>query len=210
MKTIGNLLKEARVTKGLSRGQLGEMTHIKVAFILAIETADWGNLPEFSTTLGFVKSISHFLNIDENQTLSVFRRDYPPTLREKKEQEKTKGIENKFRWGPRITFFAGIFIILLIVLGYLGFQYRKFNLAPSLTINKPTEGQIVSSSTVEVSGKTDPDATIEVNGQTALVDNSGNFDTQIDVSKDKNQITIITKSRSGKETQIQRTIKFAQ
>ena len=206
MKTIGDLLKEARVAKGLSKHELEEMTHIKATFIDAIEEANWEKLPEFNIVIGFVKSITHFINVDERQAVSLLRRDYPP-LKQKIEQKKPKKINTRFFWGPRLTFLAGIIIILLIVLGYLGFQYKKFNSAPFLVINEPVEGQMITGHEARVSGKTDPDATILVNDQGVVVDNNGNFTTQIEILSTTKEIKVVAKSRSGKETTLSRTIK---
>ncbi|SRR5258708_35637240 len=213
MKTIGELLKEARIAKGFSRNELGEMSHIKVTFIEAIENGRFGELPPFATTLGFVKSISHFLDMDENQAISVFRRDYPPKLKgsfDFAQDDKKKEIGKKVSWGPRMTFLVGVLVVVIMVLGYLGFQYRKFNSAPYLVVDQPTEGETLYSRTVEVKGKTEIDATVVVNNQPVLIDGNGNFDTQVDVNKDKNQIVVTAKSRSGKESVISRTIRFAQ
>ena len=69
MKTIGDLLKEARNARGFSKKELGEMTHIKVSFIHALENDDWGNLPEFSTTIG---NGVGFTNINQTPPTRLF------------------------------------------------------------------------------------------------------------------------------------------
>lgn len=217
MKTVGDLIQEARFNKGYSRQKLGEVTHIRASFITAIEKADWESLPEFAVTLGFVKSISHFLDIPENQATSIFKRDYPPKLKgsfdlaadDKRNGPRTKEIGKKFRWGPRLTFATLVIVIILVVLGYLGFQYRKFNLPPSLSISEPTQNETVTNYILEVKGKTDSDAVILVNDQPVTTDNSGFFSTAVQVDNNTTQIKVIAKSRSGKVTTISRTIKVA-
>ncbi len=208
MKTVGNLIKEARLKKGLSKKDLENMTHIKSHFIDAIENADWERLPEFGVVTGFVKSISHFLDIPERQAVSIFRRDYPVILTNKTEQKEQKEIGKRFVWGPRLTFLFGIFIIIITVIIYLVFQYGKFNSPPSLVLYVPTDGQVVSVHTLEVSGKTDRDATVMVNNQLVVVDESGNFSTAIDVSENTKEVSVTAKSRSGKVTTVTRKIDF--
>src|SRR5579859_4866257 len=213
MKTVGNLIKEARFRKNYSREKLSEITHIRVSFITAIENATWENLPEFSIVTGFVKTISHFLNIDANQAISLLRRDYPPKMKDSvamlandRQGPKTKEINKKFVWGPRLTFLAGILAVILIVLAYLGFQYKKFNSPPYLFVSQPTQNQKVTGFLLQVAGKTDPDATVTVNDQPVVLDSNGNFSTQIDLSKNTREVKIVAKSRSGKETVIMRSI----
>lgn len=207
MKTIGNLIKEARLQKDFTKEKLGEVTHIRTSFITAIEKGDWKSLPEFGITLGFIKSITHFLDVDERHAVSVFRRDYPPKLIPTTKVNKEKEINRRFTWGPKMTFLTGIIIVLMIILGYLGFQYKKFNSPPDLIVNAPVENQVVRSRDLEVKGKTDPDATVTINNQEVVVGNDGNFIADIIISNNTVQIIIKAESRSGKSTQIERKIK---
>lgn len=207
MKTVGNLIKEARLKKNYTKKDLGEITHIRANFIAAIENASWKDLPEFNIVVGFVKSLAHFLDIPEDQAVSTLRRDYPPSLvKSERLKVKSENFGKRFVWGPRMTFAAGILIIIFLVLGYLGFQYRKFNLPPHLVVQTPTEGQSVINNTLEVSGKTDMDAGVEVNGQMVIVNDDGSFKVNIPVSESTTDITVSAKSRSGKETIVRRRI----
>ena len=208
MKSVGDLLKEGRVRKNYSRIVLGEMTHIRTSFIAAIENGDWEKLPEFNVTLGFVKIISHFLEIDERHAVSLFRRDYPPRLNKiGTGKSQSENLMKKFIWGPRVTFLAGVIIIIFLVVGYLGFQYRKFNLPPGLVIQEPREGQVVTIRELQVVGRTDSDATVEVNNQPTVTHDGGRFDTLIEISDNTFEIKVVAKSRGGKETVVSRTIK---
>lgn len=208
MKTAGNLIKETRLRENISQEELGEMTHIKKSFIDAIEKSQWDKLPEPAVVTGFVKSISHFLNIDETLTVALLKREYAPvSSKTEKLKNNTKEIGKKFIWGPRLTFFALVILILCVILGYLGFQYRNFNLPPGLTVNEPQNEQLVTSDKLPVTGKTDPDATIIINNEPVIVNGDGIFNAQIKVTTDTQEIKITAKSRSGKVTSITRTIK---
>lgn len=208
MKTAGELLKEARLKKNYTRAGLGAESHIKASFIQAIERGDWEDLPEFAVVTGFVKSLSHFLDVDERLVVSTLRRDYPPELSAPAsgKMRSAKEISKKFYWRPRLTFIVGVGVVLIIVLAYLGFQYRKFNLPPSLVLNSPTQNEVLHNYTLEVSGRTDSDATVAVDGQSVIVDSNGNFTATVDVAKNTTMIKIIATSRSGKQTIVWRTI----
>lgn len=211
MKTVGTLLREARLKNGYSKEELSEETKIKLPFIQAIERNDWGSLPEYGVLVGFVKSIAHFLGVEERHAVSVLRRDYLPDLLQNKDRGKSakKGLVRRFVWGPKLTFLALICAVVLIVFGYLGFQYRKFNSSPFLEIDSPKENQTVTGR-LNVWGRTDADATVEVNNQAATVDTNGDFNTEVDVTRDTKEIIVVAKSRSGKVTAISRKINFKQ
>lgn len=206
MKTIGQVLKEARTNKKISLDDLEFKTKIKKNFIRAIEVEDWEKLPTYSVVLGFVRSIAERIGVQSDFALALLRRDYPP----KKEVKvsPTPNLENKVVWSPRLTFILGISIFLILILGYLGIQYISFISPPELVINKPKENEQVLSKTVKVEGKTDTDAKVEVNNQPVLVDQDGNFTTSVEISENTSTLLIKSTSRSGKETVIERKIKL--
>src|SRR5581483_3700015 len=174
-------------------------------FIKAIEESDWNSLPELPVVIGFVKSISHFLDIDDNLAVALLKREYKPSKDFVKIKEPK--FKRKLIWGPRLTFLAGILIVIFVVIGYLGLQYKKFNSPPSLVLNTPQEGQVINNDKIKVSGSTDPDATVEINNQPVIVEENGNFEEDINVSAQTTQIKVVARSRSGKTTSISRTIK---
>lgn len=203
MKTIGQLLKDARAKKRYSVARLERMTKIRKDYIRAIEGESWDELPDRPVVAGFVNSITQNLDIDQNKAAALFRRDYPPKqlrVNPKKDQV------NKFVWSPRLTFLLGIFVVILAILGYLAFQYLTFIRPPGLEVSTPFENQVVKESSIRVSGNTDPEASIVVNNQPVIVEEDGNFVTEIEIFEGTSEIVIMAKSRSGKETVIRRKI----
>jgi len=194
---------DARARKRFSLKKLEEITKIKSVFIEAIEKERWQALPAFPTVLGFVKSISAPLGLNEKMTIAVLKRDYPP--RKLNINPKPDAV-SRFSWSPKLTFAVGIVLVVIAILGYLGFQYTRFLSPPDLTIDSPKENQIVTGSSVLVFGSTDSDAKITVDDQPVLVDQDGKFSVSIGVSNTTKEIVIDAISRSGKERVISRKI----
>lgn len=203
MNTIGTVLGNARRERSVSLEQLESITKIKRNFIEAIEKEDWEELPEYPVVLGFVRNIAGSLDVSVESALALLRRDYPPKVLK---VTPNPDVEKKFSWSPRLTFLLGISSFLLILLGYLGFQYMQFKSPPKLVINKPKEGEVVLSNKVLVEGLTETDANIEINNQPLIVDSDGNFKGEIEVSKDTKELIIKAIARSGKETVVNRKI----
>lgn len=203
MKTIGEVVKSARVRKKFSIKHLEDITKIKSDFIDAIEKQDWGKLPNFSTTLGFIKSIAGAIDIDEKTAVAVFKRDYPPKVQAVNPKP---DVVNKFVWSPKLTFSIGVGLVIVLILGYLGIQYSKFTSAPALEIESPKDGQVVQGKYVVVSGTTDTDAKIIVNNQTVLVNADGKFLVGLEIASETKEVEIKAIGRSGKETIIKRKI----
>ena len=204
MKTIGTLLKDARLKKRYSLIKVENATRIKKDFIEAVEDENWKSLPEFPVVVGFVKNIAQFLDLNERSTMALLRRDYPPrTLPINPKPD----VGQKFTWNPKLTFIVGISVVILAVLSYLGFQYSKFLAPPGLEVFEPKNGQTVTKRLVGVSGKTDGDAVIKINNQPVVTNDDGEFNAQIQIYEGTTEISIKATSRSGKETVVKRMIK---
>jgi cytoskeletal protein RodZ len=203
MKTIGQILAEARVEKKLSVESLEKKTKIRASFIRNIEKESWESLPAFPTVLGFVRSLASALDIDPQTASAVLKRDYPP---KKLSITPKPDIPNKVSMSPKIAFFAGVGFFALLIIGYLAFQYNRFVSPPTLKVESPKDAQIVTGGSVLVFGSTDRDAKITVNNQPVLVTLDGNFSVTISVVPETKEITVKAFSRSGKETVINRRI----
>lgn len=205
MKTIGQTLKAKRKILNKSYSDLEKETRIKISFIKSIEMCAWENLPEYAVVVGFVKRIARALDIDEDKSIALLRRDYPPQT--ESIHPKPDVNTDKFKWSPKLTFVLGVIFSLFFILLYLGTQYRNSIRPPSLEVSSPRNEQTIEGNKLIVTGVTDPLATIKANNQSALVDENGNFATEIEISNETREIVIISTSRNGKETTEVRSIK---
>jgi cytoskeletal protein RodZ len=203
MLTLSSYLKNARIKKKISREKLGEITKIKTEFIDYIESSMWDKLPEKPVVTGFVKSIASTLGVNTNQAVALLRRDFPDR---KLKINPSPELPDRFSWSPKLTFLAGIITVIIIVLGYLIFQYINFISPPKLVIADPEENQVIKERIVSVAGVTDSNATLIINNQPVVVNTDGSFKTEIEISKDTGEIEIKAKSRAGKETIVKRRI----
>lgn len=204
MKTVGQILKEARLKKKISLLKLENLTKIKKEFIVLIEKNDWNKLPELPIVSGFVKNLGVALGVNVENLNAILRRDYLP---KKLYINPKPDIGSRFSWSPKLTFIVGIGTLLFLVLGYLGFEYSKFISAPTLQITSPTQDEIILSNKVSIKGKTATDVNLTVNNQPIIVDQDGNFVGEIEITNETTDIKFVAISRSGKVTQVSRNIK---
>lgn len=203
MKSIGEIIKEARLGKKLSVSSLERITKIKTGFLLSLENEEWDKLPPFPTVLGFVKSVAKPLGLNESSTVAILKRDYPP----KKEAINPKpDVTTKFTWGPKLTFIIGIVLVAGALLWYLITQYINFISPPKLKVDSPKDGERIEANFVAVTGETGADATLTVNNQPVIVDQNGHFSASIGITNETREIEIKAQGRSGKETVVRRKI----
>lgn len=200
MKHISEILKEEREKKGLSLEDVVLHTKIKQEFVEAIERGNFDMLPSESYALGFVKNYARFLGISDNRASALFRREF---------ERKRIDVVPKFKKAAniqkrRLVFKSPrtllIFAIASVVFFYLVYQFSFLFFGPQLTVLAPLEGSRFTTNVVEVSGKTDPYATVTINNEEVYVDLSGRFRKTMYIYSGDAKIHISAKNRYGKET----------
>ena len=212
MKTVGKMLRDSRVARGYTVGDIEQGTKIRVKFLEAIEADDFTKLPSLSYAKGFVKNYSDFLGLDSGRTLAFFRRQTNETPKSSLLPKGMEGSLNRSLWQLTPGRFVALIIIGLVSLFllYLGFQYRALQQPPALVIDSPANHAVVGDSRLEILGKTNPDATVTINGVSVLVRGDGRFFDQVALDPGVNKFTVVATSRLGKSTTVVRDIGLKQ
>lgn len=210
MKTVGSMLREARLKKGVTPQGVEQAIKIREKYILAIEEDNFGALPSPSYAKGFVRNYAEYLGLPTDAIMAFFRRQMTDVTRA---SLLPKGVSDPLN-APFVHLTPGRFMGLLVALLfmvfmlYLGTQYFKIGKAPPLTLTSPVNQQIVESSRVVVEGKTKPDTTVLINGISTIVRDDGRFYEQVAVEPGVNKITVTATSRFGKVTTLTREVGF--
>lgn len=200
MKKISQTLKDERHARHLTLEEVEKSTKIKLVYLRAIEAGNFTRLPSKSYALGFVKNYAKFLDIPEEKAIPLFRREYELGQREEF-MPRFRKTQDKI--GKRKIFnikFAVVAVILLIIVGFMVFQFSSFFIGPKLSIEKPTEGQEIVGNVIQLEGTTDPAATVTVNDEEAYVGIDGKFQKTIYEFEGKRKITVTAKNRFDKST----------
>lgn len=201
MRKISEILKESRLKKHLTLADVERDTKIKKQFLEYLERGEFKKLPSESYALGFVKNYASYLGISVVTAAALFRRenesskiDIMPSYK-----KKTQSSSKKFLLrSPRGFFILGIIIVVSI---YLAFQFSFLFVGPKLSVYSPKKDTVIDSNVVEVEGKTDPYATVTVNGEEVYVDLTGSFRKTLYVYSGDSEIVVISKNRYGKESE---------
>ena len=76
MKTVGEILKQARTDQGISLATVAGQTKIQLKYIRALEENNFDKLPPAAFVKGFVRSYARVVSKDPEGLLAIFRRDY--------------------------------------------------------------------------------------------------------------------------------------
>lgn len=208
MKTVGQILKEARESKLYTLEDVEKHTKIRKELLEALESSNFDKLPPTTFIQGFIKNYGKFLGLETEKLLAVFRRDFesrkhPPVILESFSKPYK---HKKFSVTPGKMLVFGIALIVLGFFAYLWVEYRQFAGAPPLEVNRPTDQISVEIPSVVVEGKTDPDARVSVNNQQISVDKNGHFQEEVKLSSSTNTITVVSTSKFGQAARIERTV----
>lgn len=206
MVRLGHRLHQLRLQRRQTLEEIAQELKIKSTFLAAIERGEYSKLPSPAYAQGFVRNYASYLGLSKAETTMLFKREFD----EKRAMKVLPDSMVKTKEFPlnrlKIQQSAIIFVFfLLVVLGYLFFQYRAAFLPPALTITAPQNNSKTPQNIV-VTGNADSNATVTINGSPVSVANNGNFQKNITLFPGSETIVIKAVNRFGKETTIQRTI----
>ncbi|MEX0919769.1 MAG: hypothetical protein WDZ32_01355 [Candidatus Saccharimonadales bacterium] len=95
---------------------------------------------------------------------------------------------------------------ILLALSYILWQAFMLISPPSLKIDYPAEGQLLSSGYVDIVGSSDPDSEVSIDGETVLVDEDGGFVYALVLPEGVRSIEVITRSRFGRTSRVEITV----
>lgn len=208
MRTVGEILGQKRKDLGLSLEEVEKETKIRQKYLLAIESDNFGQIPESTIVKGFVRNYAQFLSLSADNILAIFRRDF---CENEKGQIIPRGMvepldKKRFYWTPKLTVITTIAILLTGFIFFFVRQYLGFSSAPPLQVFSPVDGQTYKEK-IEVVGKTDKDASIKIEGNLISIFSDGSFKEEIVLPRGENTVTIEAANRQGRKTLVTRKVK---
>ena len=208
MKTIGEILKNARVSRKLTLTDLSRLTKISLTTLKALEKNQFVKLPSSTYIQGFIKNYAKFLNLNADKLLAIFRRDFEskkhPLIVLDSLANPVK--ETKFRLTPSVVLSVVVGLVVFSFFVYLWFEYRQYVGAPPLEVVSPSDQQTVEIPQIVVEGKTDPEMKVKVNEQEVGTDTEGKFSEEIKLSSWTNTVIITVTNKFGRTAKVERTV----
>lgn len=208
MRTVGQILKEARESKFYSLEEVEKATKIQKKILDALEKDDYTKLPPPTFVQGFIKNYARFLSLDPQKLLAIFRREFSSEKNRPYVMDAfTKPIK-KTTINITPARVLGLVISLLVIsfFAYLWLQYNQFAGAPKLSVTSPQDQMEVEGSSVLVEGNTDPEMKVAVNSQDIPVASDGHFKEEVTLNSQVQKLVIVSTNKFGQSTTIERTV----
>jgi len=107
-----------------------------------------------------------------------------------------------------MTRYVALGLIILSFVAYLGYEVKKITTPPNLEIFEPADETIVKSPILIISGVSEKETRIKINGEPVMSNTDGTFKEDIDLQRGLNIIKISAAKKYSKENIIYRKIIF--
>jgi transcriptional regulator with XRE-family HTH domain len=202
--TVGVCLKRRREELDWSLKDLSKKLGIKREYLEDLEEGNYAQLPPQVYVRGFIKSYANILGIDAPQLVKIYNHETSFLSEDEIESKKREEKGRKSGWKDYVTvtprILTGVFSLCIVtILGfYFMHQINSFNSKPYLAVDSPVEDGVVKEKDLWVSGKTENDAILKINGQEISVNAEGNFSQKIALAEGRNLLVVEAKNRFNK------------
>ena len=201
-KTIGEVLRLARISQGLSLEELQRKTDIQLDLLEALETDNFDKLPNLFYTRSFLRKYAWAVELDENIILDAYDSGNMITYEEVDVDEIE--LSGRRRSNRKKQSFLPLFYFLLFSLSIIAFvSYYVWNYIQTQPIKTSEASYSVITTTV-------PDSTSEVTSSSqSTTETSVNKTSAVTVSGEGDTISVVYKT--SKETaELQLSVKDTQ
>lgn len=206
--TLGEKLKKLRSERRISLSDISRVTKIQVKYLESLEEGRYDDLPADVYIKGFLKSYADFFGLDENFFIRFYEKEkgIKNNLAKNKIGTKNKKKTNQISVSfisitPKKIALAIVFVLALAIIIFIYKELGSFASVPKLVILSPENNSEIEGKLVAISGSTEKDARLFINGQPILVNDEGNFLENLTLQSGPNAISIKAINRFNKETE---------
>lgn len=209
-KTLGERLRAVREEIGVNLERVARDTGIQLAYLQALETSSYGQLPSVVYARNFVKRYAEYLQLNPLSVLQLF--DKERLLLERSGRSGAQPASTRPRFSslhfitPKLIRRVFIGLVFLVCFIYLGFVVYKSMAPPNLSVTEPADNIITQERSLAVSGQVEPGAKVSINGQLVMTSQDGKFREVVNLQEGINIIEIVATKNRGKPTVIYRQV----
>lgn len=209
-ETISEQIRSKRQSLGLKLEKVARDTRINIKYLNALEKGRFDLLPSGLYGKNYLREYSSYLRLDTRALLELYDEEVqrPSKIREGELFNTQIVKRHYFLSFPSIM--RGLLIALCVLVAgtYLVYRLKGIVSPPELEIINPLDNTTVVTGSLELSGHSEPESQLTVNGEQIISDSSGNFAKTVSLQKGINFITVsATKKYGGERTEVRRVLR---
>lgn len=204
-ETVGEKLRQARRYKNLKIEEIAKKLKIRPEYLRALEEEKFTELPAGLYGKNFLKEYAIFLGLRPTEILTAREERITRTATVDPFSQKIVK-RNKFIIFPKVIRNSLIVLAVIVCLLYLVSYFKKIVFPPDLVITSPAQNLLIATTTLTVSGQTEPDAEVKINNEIVLNNHNGYFSQTINLKQGLNNLIITAQKKYSRERVIIRQI----
>jgi transcriptional regulator with XRE-family HTH domain len=202
---IAEALKTARQRRRLKIKDVAKKLSINQKYLEALEAGRIGDLPPGVYQKNILKEYALFLHLNPKDILQAFEKE--KTAIPRTDIFSTRKVKkHELAIVPKYLKTFAIIITVVLCFAYLAIALGKIVAPPFLEVTSPISDMEVSGLSLEIIGKTEPEAEVSINGRGILIALDGSFKQKIDLMNGLNEIEVSARRKFGRSIVITRRI----
>lgn len=206
--SIGEAMRSLRKRQGFSQAMVAQRTHVQRKYIDAFEHDAYHNLPDPLYARHFLKQIIEALHGDSAYFIARFDEECGtcPAVVDALRTPRQRISKHILQHWRSIVSRLMVGALALALLVYVGGQVHRLLSPPALLVDSPSNNLQTAAASLVVSGQTEGEAQVQVNGTAILTDPTGRFEAPIVLTRGLNIITVEARRKHGRPQIVERTV----
>lgn len=204
-QTLGDKLNKTRIDQDLSLEEVEANIKVQKKYLEALEEGQYNLLPGDIYAKAWLKLYGQFLGLPFQELIADYKIEKSVSEKLDKVSEPIKD-KRRFDFAflkPRFikVFFIGL--VVLVLVGYLGWEIKNIVSPPPVIIYQPQDNLRTNQNSILVEGHTEPEVQLTINNELVLLDENGDFSQNINLVFGLNNLSINAKKKHSQSTQIE-------
>jgi cytoskeletal protein RodZ len=202
-QTLAEKIKQTRLDMGLELANISKKINIPLKYLELLEAGEYQSLPGDIYARAWLKKYAKVLALDTDGLLVDFQIE--KNINKKIEEiGKTEKKRFNLTWlRPYLLRWLMIVLVAGALLSYLVWEIFNIVQAPKLVLLEPSNNHKTIDASIDISGQTEPEVQLNINGEQVLLDNQGYFKKNINLARGLNNLEISAKKKHSRTRYLQ-------
>lgn len=207
-ETVGQKLSQARKNKRIELAAVAGYLKINIKYLEALENGQLKMLPAGVYAQNYLQVYADYLGLDTKEIMTQHKIENEGLIAKKDKklfaQKVTKA--RYFLSLPKLLKNFLILAVIAVCVVYIGLYINNIISAPELIINSPANDMNTTERRIEIKGKADKNASVNINGEEILTDQNGEISYILDLKEGINTVVVQAQKKYSKKRVVIRNI----